>query len=156
MRLLSIILGLSFFTLTTQADVIHLKSVFNSKATGEITMTEEKSAKIQYVFNVEVKDQPYAVLVFKEGNCKKFSKPVAVTVNDPKNKAKKNSFNLKGNQFLVFHPASKDLKLTGTAEAPEASYFAFEPRGKIYVLAAVENEKSETGLAIACGTFPLD
>lgn len=156
MRLLSIIISLSLFALATQADVIHLKPVFNSKASGEITMTEEKSAKIQYTFDVEDKDQPYAVLVFKEGNCKKFSKPVAVTVNDSKNKDGKNSFNAKGNQFLIFHTASKDLKLTGTAEAPAASYFAFEPRGKIYVLAAVESEKSETGKAIACGTFPLD
>lgn len=155
MRSIVLTLSLSFiFVHPVQADVISLKSVFNSKTTGEITMTEDKSAKIQYQFNVEDKDQPYAVLVFKEGNCKKFSKPVAVTVNDAKTKDKKNSFNSKGNQFLVFHPASKDLKLTGSAAAPEGSYFAFEPRGKIYVLAAVKDEKSETGLAVACGIFP--
>lgn len=153
MRTLIFIL-LLFFVHTAQADVIHLKSVFNSKTTGEITMTEDKGAKIQYQFNVEDKDQPYAVLIFKEGDCKKFSKPVAVTVNDLKNKDKKNSFNSKGNQFLIFHPASQDLKLTGLAAAPEGSYFAFEPRGKIYVLAAVKDEKSDTGLAVACGVFP--
>ncbi len=155
MHKLLFILSLSlFFTHAVQADVIQLKPAFNSKTTGEITMTEDKNAKIQYQFNVEDKDQPYAVLVFKEGDCKKFSKPVAVTVNDSIIKDKKNSFNSKGNQFLVFHPASKDLKLTGSAAAPEGSYFAFEPRGKIYVLAAVKDEKSDTGLAVACGVFP--
>ncbi len=154
MRSLLVTLSLSFITASASADVIQLKSIFKSKVTGEITMTEDKSSKVEYTFNVEDKDQAYAILVFNEGDCKKFSAPVYVAVKDAKVIGKKNAFNPKGNQFLIYHEPSQELKLTGSLAAPEGSYFSWEPRGKIFVLAAVKDTNSETGLALACGILP--
>lgn len=153
----SFLLTLTVFFLyshSAQAVVVNLKSIFNSKATGKLTITEEKSTVVQYQFNVHDKDQAYAVLMFKTGSCKDFSTPTAVVVNDPKEKEKNIAFNSKGNQFLIFQDKSKQTTLTGTASAPAGSYFSFEPRGKIFVLMAMQNENSDTGRALACGIYP--
>ena len=142
------------FSSTALASTIQLKSIFNSKASGVITVTEDTRTEVNYKLTVEEKDQNYAILVYRKGDCKDFSDPVAVMVDDPKNKGKKIAFNAKGNQFLVYQPASKETTLSGITTAPAGSYFTFEPRGKILVLVAIDNEQSESGLALACGVYP--
>lgn len=145
----SLVYGTSAF-----ADLIQLKPIFNSKASAIVTVTEDTRTEVKYKLTVEEKNQNYAILVYRKGDCKDFSDPVAVMVDDPTAKGKKIPFNAKGNQFLIFQPAAKELVLAGSAVAPANSFFTFEPRGKILVLVAIENEQSESGLALACGIYP--
>lgn len=155
MRSINLVFIFSLFAAcSAQAVVINLKSIFNSKTTGQLTITEAKSTVVQYQLNVEYKDQAYGILMYKTGSCANFSSPTAVAVNDPANKEKNIPFNSKGNQFLIFQPASKQTTLTGTVSAPNGSYFSFEPRGKIFVLFAIDSEKSDSGKALACGIYP--
>jgi uncharacterized protein (DUF779 family) len=154
MRSLLFILSLCLYTQASHATVVNLKSIFNSKTTGTVTITEDKNTEVSYELNVEDKDQAYAILMYKAGNCTDFSSPMAVTVNDPKSIDKNIALNSLGNQFLIFQSPSKQLKLTGKLAAPVGSFFSFEPKGKVLVLMAIKDHKSDSGRAVACGVHP--